>query len=91
MCPSGYSLCTCATTVPFGNCCGAWASLLGRSTLGCINPLDAFMVASGTIRTSTQREAFRPATVPGPLGPVSEVYGIFINMNLLYISAGQPK
>lgn len=60
--------------------------MLGR-TSGCLLSLEALMVPSGTIRTTHQREAFRPVPVPMPLDPVSEVYGVFINGNLLYTSA----
>lgn len=91
MCSSGYSQYICATTVPLGlfirdgHLCGL------HRTFSCLHPLETFMVSSVKTSTSPQTEAFETIPVQGPLGPASEVYGIFINRNLLCTSAGQSR
>lgn len=45
------------------------------STVGC--SLEAFMASSSTMNAGPQVEEFQVVSCSGPLGPVSELHGIF--------------
>lgn len=64
-------------------------SCLGR-TNSCYLPSGICMVSPGTVKSVLREKTFRSVPVQVPLGPASEVCGVFSNRNLLP-SLGQPK
>lgn len=62
---------------------------LGRA-IGCYLPSGICTVPSGTVKLVLREKTFRSVLVQVPLGPASEVCGVFSDRDILP-SLGQPR